>query len=174
MCNMSGQSAWPGLQLNYFLHSSSSHNRMGDQFSTSSVEQLRLLITYYIFCGFLSAFWHVAYFAWRRNISNRKIVYFTKQSAPQMIKTVNTLHFCGRSSNRWHWGTCALPTPSADCEVPCSSEHLSVFLSRPGDLAASREPGLLQVSHRNEILERRTQSYVSHSTASVPSRDTVF
>ena len=33
MCNMSGQCAWPGLQLNYFLHSSSSHNRMGDQFS---------------------------------------------------------------------------------------------------------------------------------------------
>ena len=29
MCNMSGQCAWPGLQLNYFLHSSSSHNRMG-------------------------------------------------------------------------------------------------------------------------------------------------
>jgi len=26
---MSGQCAWPGLQLNYFLHSSSSHNRMG-------------------------------------------------------------------------------------------------------------------------------------------------
>ena len=45
MCNMSGQCARPGLQLNYFLHSSSSHNRMGDQFSTSSVEQLRLLIT---------------------------------------------------------------------------------------------------------------------------------
>ena len=37
MCNMSGQCAWPGLQLNYFLHSSSSHNRMGYQFSTSSV-----------------------------------------------------------------------------------------------------------------------------------------
>jgi len=37
---MSGQCAWPGLQLNYFLH-----NRMGDRFSTSSVEQLRLLIT---------------------------------------------------------------------------------------------------------------------------------
>jgi len=59
MWNMSGQCVWPGLQLNYFLHSSSSHNRMGDQFSTSSVEQLKLLITDSIFCGF-SAFWHVA------------------------------------------------------------------------------------------------------------------
>ena len=59
MCNMSGQCAWPGLQLNYFVHSSSSHNRMGVQFSTSSVEQLRLLITDQLFCG-LSAFWHVA------------------------------------------------------------------------------------------------------------------
>jgi len=49
---MSGQCAWPGLQLNYFLHSSNSHNRMGDQFSTSSVEQLWLLITefFVVFC----------------------------------------------------------------------------------------------------------------------------
>jgi len=52
---MSGQRAWPGLQVNYFLHSSSSHDRMGDQFSKSSVKQLRLLTTDEIFCGF-SAF----------------------------------------------------------------------------------------------------------------------
>ena len=56
---MSDQCACPGLQLNYFLHSSSSHNSMGNQFSTSSVEQLKLLITDGIFCG-ISASWHVA------------------------------------------------------------------------------------------------------------------
>jgi len=43
MCNMSGQCAWSGLQLNYFLHFSSSHNRMGDQFSTYLIEQLMLI-----------------------------------------------------------------------------------------------------------------------------------
>jgi len=36
MCNMSGRFAWPGLQLNYFLHSSSSHSRMGDNSAISS------------------------------------------------------------------------------------------------------------------------------------------
>ena len=71
MCNMSGQCAWPGLQLNYFLHFSSSHNRMGDQFSTYSVAQIRLLITDLVFLRFDMQY----YFAWRKNISNREIVY---------------------------------------------------------------------------------------------------
>ena len=78
MCNMSGQCAWPGVQLNYILHSSSSHNMMGDQFSTaplypnttpwrytnvvllllllllllSSVEQLRLTKYFVVFLRF--------------------------------------------------------------------------------------------------------------------------
>jgi len=80
-------------------------------------------------------------------------------------KCRENLHFCGKSSNRWHWGTCAWPTPWADCVEPCWSGHLWESLVALDGSAESRVPGSLLAARRNVISEHRTQSYVWHSTA---------